>query len=198
MQGRHLEIIAINAAPPTLDLSPEAIAARADELGDDHVACADLDDRQEQAHGGDQSWPGLMRPLERQSIAPRALAWDGGEVQARPPGIGQSQGTDDRWLRRHGRVVDATWGAADGVSMVAGADVPTPGAYAVGDTRPWGGHVGPIDHGHAGVCAASASRQGNTPITPQEAWARGRSIQPHHHTAYLSHRRRILERVDGL
>ena len=52
MQGGNLGIIEINAAPPPLALSPEEIAALADELVEYHTACADLDYRQEQAHWG--------------------------------------------------------------------------------------------------------------------------------------------------
>jgi hypothetical protein len=52
MQVDHLGIIEINEAPPPLDLSPEEIAALAEELGDYHAAFADLYYRKEQAHWG--------------------------------------------------------------------------------------------------------------------------------------------------
>jgi hypothetical protein len=52
MQVDHLGIIEINEAPPPLDLSPEEIAALAEELGDDHAAFADLYYRKEQPHWG--------------------------------------------------------------------------------------------------------------------------------------------------
>jgi len=57
--------------------------------------------------------------------------------------------------------VDETLGEADGVWMVDGAERPKQGEPAVGGARPWCGHVGKVDKGQAGVCAASASRQGS-------------------------------------
>jgi hypothetical protein len=36
------------------------------------------------------------------------------------------------------------------------------------------------------------------PLTPQEALERGQYIQQQNHAAYLSHRKRILKRLDGL
>jgi hypothetical protein len=61
-QGGNLGIIEINAAPPPLDLSPEEIAALADELVDDHTAFADLYDRKEQAHWGYKAISQKERP----------------------------------------------------------------------------------------------------------------------------------------
>ena len=52
MQVGQLGIIEINEAPLPLDLSPDEIAALADELGEYHVAFADLHDREEQVHWG--------------------------------------------------------------------------------------------------------------------------------------------------
>ena len=52
MQVGNLGIMEINDAPPPLDLSPEEIAALADELVDYHAAFAPLCSRQEQAYWG--------------------------------------------------------------------------------------------------------------------------------------------------
>jgi SRSO17 transposase len=76
--------------------------------------------------------------------------------------MGQGQGQDDMWLRRHWRLVDETLGEADGVYMVESSDVPKHGEYSVGVARQWCGHVGQVDHGQAGGVAAYASRTGYT------------------------------------
>jgi hypothetical protein len=162
MPGGNLGIIAINEAPPPLALRPEEIAALADELVDDHTACADLDYRKEQAHWGEKSLPGLLRPIERTSIEPLALAVDGGDVQALQQVLGQGQWQDALVRRPPWRLGDETLGEADGVYIVEGADVPKHGEHSVGGVRQWGGHVGKVDHCHAGGGAADARRNGET------------------------------------
>jgi hypothetical protein len=52
MNVSALGIIESNEAPPPLDLTPEEVAALADELVHDHAAFAALSYRKEQAHGG--------------------------------------------------------------------------------------------------------------------------------------------------
>jgi SRSO17 transposase len=158
----HLGIIEITEAPPPLDLSPEEIAVLAEELGDYHAAFADLYYRKEQAHWGYTYLQGLMRPIERKSIEPMALALDGGDVQAMQQFIGQGQWQDDMLLRRHWRLVDETLGEADGVYIVDGSDVPKQGEYSVGVAPQWCGHLGKVDNCQAGVFAAYASRKGYT------------------------------------
>ena len=150
MPGGNLGIIEINEAPPPLALRPEEIAALADELVEYHTACADLDSRKEQAHWGEKSLPGLLRPIERTSIEPLALAVDGGDVQALQQVLGQGQWQDALVRRPPWRLGDETLGEADGVYIVEGADVPKHGEHSVGGARQWGGHVGKVDHCHAG------------------------------------------------
>ena len=101
-----------------------------------------------------------MRPIERKSIAPRALALAGGHVQALPPFVGQGQGADEPWLHQPWRVVAETLGEAAGVGLVDGSDVPKPGEPAVGVARQGCGRLGQVDHGQAGGVAASASCTG--------------------------------------
>jgi len=160
MQVAYLGSIEINEAPPPLDLSPAEVAALAEELGEYHAAFADLYHRKEQAHWGYKYLQGLMLPIARKSIAPMALALDGGDVQAMQQFIGQGQWQDDMLLRRHWRLVDETLGEADGVYIVDGADVPKQGEYSVGVAHHWCGHLGKVDNCQAGVFAAYASRKG--------------------------------------
>jgi SRSO17 transposase len=77
-----------------------------------------------------------------------------------PPCIGQGQWQDEALWRQHWALVDETLGEADGGCIVDGADFPKPGEHSVGVTRQWGGRLGQVEHGHAGVFAAYASRQG--------------------------------------
>jgi SRSO17 transposase len=162
MTVSNLGIIEINEAPPPLDLTPEEVAALADELVHYHAAFAALDDRQEQAQWGYKYLHGLLRPIERKSIEPMALALDGGDIQAMQQFIGQGQWQDEVLLQQHWSLVDETLGEADGVCLVDGADFPKQGEPSVGVARQWCGRLGKVENGQAGVFAAYASRKGYT------------------------------------
>lgn len=91
-----------------------------------------------------------------------ALALDGGKVQALPQVVGPGQWADESLQPQPWRLDAETRREADGVCLVAGADVPTPGEHAVGVARQGCGRLGQVDYGQAGVFAAYASRQGST------------------------------------
>ena len=162
MNVSDLGIIEINEAPPPLDLTPEEIAALADELVHYHAAFAELYYRKEQAHWGYKYLQGLLLPIERKSIEPMALALDGGDVQAMQQFIGQGQWQDAALLRQHWALVDETLGEADGVCIVDGSDFPKQGEHSVGVARQWCGRLGKVENCQAGVFAAYASRKGYT------------------------------------
>jgi SRSO17 transposase len=162
MNVSELGIIEINEAPPPLDLTPEEVAALADELVHYHAAFAELYYRKEQAHWGYKYLQGLMLPIERKSIEPMALALDGGDVQAMQQFIGQGQWQDEALLRQHWSLVDETLGEADGVCIVDGSDFPKQGEHSVGVARQWCGRLGKVENCQAGVFAAYASRKGYT------------------------------------
>jgi SRSO17 transposase len=157
MTGSNLGIIEINEAPPPLDLTPEEVAALADELVHYHAAFADLDYRKEQAQWGYKYLQGLMLPIERTSIEPMALALDGGAIQAMQQFIGQGQWQDEVLLQQHWSLVDETLGEAEGVCIVEGADSPKPGEHSVGVARQWCGRLGKVENCQAGVFAGSVS-----------------------------------------
>jgi SRSO17 transposase len=162
MNVSDLGIIEINEAPPPLDLTPEEVAALADELVHYHAAFAELYYRKEQAHWGYKYLQGLMLPIERKSIEPMALALDGGDVQAMQQFIGQGQWQDEALLGQHWALVDETLGEADGVCIVDGSDFPKQGEHSVGVARQWCGRLGKVENCQAGVFAAYASRKGYT------------------------------------
>jgi SRSO17 transposase len=162
MNVSDLGIVEINEAPPPLDLTPEEVAALADELVHYHAAFADLYYRKEQAHWGYKYLQGLMLPIERKSIEPMALTVDGGDVQAMQQFIGQGQWQDEALLRQHWFLVDETLGEADGVCIVDGSDFPKQGEHSVGVARQWCGRLGKVENCQAGVFAAYASRKGYT------------------------------------
>jgi SRSO17 transposase len=139
MTVSNLGIIEINEAPPPLDLTPEEVAALADELVHYQAAFADLYYRKEQAQSGYTYLQGLMLPIKRKSIEPMALALDGGDIQAMQQFIGQGQWQDEVLLQQHWSLVDETLGEADGVCIVDGSDFPKQGEHSVGVARQWCG-----------------------------------------------------------
>src|ERR1043165_4401552 len=103
-----------------------------------------------------------MLPLERKSIAPMALALDGGNVQAMQQFIGPGQWQDEALLQQHWRWVNETLGDNDGVCLVESSEFPKQGEHAVGVARQGGGRLGKVANCQAGVCTAYASRTGST------------------------------------
>ena len=103
-----------------------------------------------------------MLPIERTSIAPMALALDGGDIQAMQQFMGQGQWQDEELLQQHWSLVAEMLGEADGVCMVDGSDCPKQGEPSVGVARQWCGRLGKVENGQAGVFAAYASRKGST------------------------------------
>lgn len=162
MHVSDLGIVEINEAPPPLDLTPQEIAALAEELVHYHAAFADLYYRNEQAHWGYKYLQGLLLPIERKSIEPMALALEGGNVQAMQQFIGQGQWQDEALLRQHWRLIDETLGEADGVCIVDSSEFPKQGEHSVGVARQWCGRLGKVDNCQSGVFAAYASRTGYT------------------------------------
>jgi SRSO17 transposase len=162
MNVKDLGIIEMKEGPPPLDLTPEEVAALADELVDYHAVFADLYYRKEQAQWGYKYLQGLMLPIERKSIEPMALALDGGNVQAMQQFVGQGQWADEPLLHTHWRLVDETLGEAEGVCIIDGSDFPKQGEHSVGVARQWCGRLGKVDNCQAGVFAAYASRKGYT------------------------------------
>jgi SRSO17 transposase len=162
MKMSALEIIESSEAPPLLALTPEEVAALADELVHYQAAFAELYSRKEQAHWGYTYLQGLMLPIERQSIEPLALALDGGDVQAMQQCIGQGQWQEAALWRQHWALVDETLGEADGVGIVDGSAFPKQGEHSVGVARQWCGRLGKVENGEAGGGTAYASRNGYT------------------------------------
>jgi SRSO17 transposase len=162
MDVSELGIIEIDETPPPLDLTPADIEALAEALRQDHAECAPLYDRQEQAHWGEKYLQGVMLPLERTSIAPMALALDGGTSQAMQQFSGHGQWQAEAVLPQPWRLVNETLGATDGVCSIESSECPTQGEPAVGVARQGCGRLGTVDHGQSGVCAAYARRTGYT------------------------------------
>lgn len=157
-----LEIIQVEATPPTLELTLEEIEALKDELVAYHAEFARLYYRVEQAHWGHMYLQGLLSPIESKAIQPMAMALEGGDIQAMQQFIGQGKWQDERLLRKHWQLVDETLGEEDGVWITDGSEFPKKGEHSAGVARQWCGQLGKVENCQAGVLAAYASRQGYT------------------------------------
>jgi SRSO17 transposase len=82
------------------------------------------------------------------------------QVRALQQFLGAGGWDDAALLAAHQRLVDETLGAADGVLIIDGSEVPQQGTHSVGVARQWCGHLGKRENCQAGVYLGYASRQG--------------------------------------
>jgi SRSO17 transposase len=158
----ELEIVEIDEAPPSLDLTAKEIESLADELVDYQAEFADLYYRTEQAHWAYKYLQGLMLPIERKAIQPMAMTLEGGNIQAMQQFIGQGRWQDEKLLQKHWQLVDETLGEDDAVYIVDESGFPKKGEHSVGVARQWCGVLGKVENCQVGVFGAYVSRHGYT------------------------------------
>jgi SRSO17 transposase len=110
--------------------------------------------RREQREAAHTSLQGVLAPLPRKSIEPMVLAVAGvapTAVRARQSFISEGTWQEERLLHQHWQAVATNLGADDGVLMVDGSDLPTPGLHAVGVQRQYCGALGKRANCQAGV-----------------------------------------------
>lgn len=166
-------------AAPTIDLTSQQPAPRlpdvaalddiAAELVAYHAAFAPLYRRREQRGWGELYLRGLLlAEVPRKNSEALALRLLGADdeadrtVRGLQDFIGGGGWDDAALLAVHRRLVDETLGAADGVLLVDGSDVPKQGTHSVGVARQWCGHTGKKDNCQAGVYLGYASAHGYT------------------------------------
>ena len=150
---------------PRMDLSVQDIEHLVEELRTYHAIYSPLLQRREQREAAHTYLQGLLAPLPRKSIEPMVLAVEGvvpTAVRAMQSFISAGQWNDARLLHQHWKEVDTDLGAADGVLMVDGSDVPKPGVHSVGVKRQYCGELGKRATCQAGVFVGYVSSQGYT------------------------------------
>ncbi len=150
---------------PKMDLAIQDIAHLVEELHAYHAIYSPLFQRREQREAAHASLQGLLATLPRKSIEPMVLAVDGvapKAVRAMQSFISEGQWNDERLLHQHWKEVEVDLGAAEGVLMVDGSDVPKQGSHAVGVKRQYCGELGKRANCQAGVFVGSGSSQGYT------------------------------------
>jgi len=161
-EGSMMDLI---ETTPKMDLAIQDIAHLVEELHAYHAIYSPLFQRREQREAAHASLQGLLATLPRKSIEPMVLAVDGvapKAVRAMQSFISEGQWNDERLLHQHWKEVEVDLGAAEGVLMVDGSDVPKQGSHAVGVKRQYCGELGKRANCQAGVFVGSGSSQGYT------------------------------------
>jgi len=117
---------------------------------------------------------GQFSDLDRTSIEPLALHVEGGNVRALQRCLRDAVWDEGQMWCTSQRRVDDEMGDPEGVVSFDESGFPKKGRDSVGVARPYGGALGNVENGHVGVCAASASRQGDALVAKRlfmpEAW----------------------------
>jgi hypothetical protein len=108
--------------------------------------------RETRAHVFD-SRGGQRRPLERQSLAPRALQGPGGSIRGLPRLLSEGGGDAEQRRWHAHQSVAAELGAPDGVRRFDETGCVKKGQDAVGVARQDCGPLGQVEHGQGGVGA---------------------------------------------
>src|SRR5712691_1221030 len=159
-EGSMMEAI---ETAPKMDLAIQDIAHLVEELRASHAIDSPLFQRRAQREAAHASLQGLLATLPRKSIEPMVLAVDGvapKAVRAMQSFLSAGQWHDERLLHQHWQAVETDLGAADGVLMVDGSDVPKQGGHAVGVKRQYCGELGKRANCQAGVFVGYVSPQG--------------------------------------
>jgi len=161
-EGSMMDLI---ETTPKMDLAIQDIAHLVEELHAYHAIYSPLFQRREQREAAHAYLQGLLATLPRKSIEPMVLAVDGvapKAVRAMQSFISEGQWNDERLLHQHWKEVEVDLGAAEGVLMVDGSDVPKQGSHSVGVKRQYCGELGKRANCQAGVFVGSGSSQGYT------------------------------------
>jgi DDE superfamily endonuclease len=146
---------------PPFDVVPREVAGCMEALGELQATChAWFPRRAPRAHCFD-SRGGQCSTLARKSSEPRALQGEGGTRRGRPRFLraGRWEEAQRRW--HDPQRVAAAMGAPAGVLQVEEPGCVKKGQNSVGVARHSCGPWGQVEHGQVGVCAGSASRQGD-------------------------------------
>lgn len=152
------------ATTPKRALAIQDIEHLVEELRASHAIDSPLLQRREPREAAHASLQGVLATLPRQSIEPMVLAVDGvapKAVRARPSFLSAGQWHDERLWHQPWQAVDTDLGAAEGVLMGEGSDVPKQGIHAGGVKRQYGGDLGTRANGQAGVLVGYGRAQGD-------------------------------------